>query len=116
MIEAYQAKFNKPLEVPKTWEDYAQVAQFITDQMAPDVYGRATSARRVARQPVRLPAAVPHQRRRTVRRRHEGADSLAGRRQDHAGHDRGECNASIPGNSELDAVSVWAPFLQGKLP
>ena len=39
--EAYQAKFNKALEVPKTWEDYAQVAQFITDQMAPNVYGAA---------------------------------------------------------------------------
>jgi multiple sugar transport system substrate-binding protein len=25
--------------VPKTWEDYAQVAQYITDQMAPNVYG-----------------------------------------------------------------------------
>ena len=37
--EAYQAKFGKALEVPKTWEDYAQVAQFITDQMAPNVYG-----------------------------------------------------------------------------
>ena len=39
LMEAYQAKFGKPLEVPKTWEDYAQVAQFITDQMAPNVYG-----------------------------------------------------------------------------
>ena len=39
MKDAYQAKFNKALEVPKTWEDYAQVAQFITDQMAPNVYG-----------------------------------------------------------------------------
>ena len=37
--EAYQAKFGKALEPPKTWEDYAQVAQFITDQMAPNVYG-----------------------------------------------------------------------------
>ena len=37
--EAYQAKFSKKLEVPKSWEDYAQVAQFITDQMAPNVYG-----------------------------------------------------------------------------
>ena len=37
--DAYQAKFNKELDVPKTWEDYAQVAQFITDQMAPNVYG-----------------------------------------------------------------------------
>ena len=37
--DAYQAKFGKALEVPKTWEDYAQVAQFITDQLAPNVYG-----------------------------------------------------------------------------
>ena len=37
--EAYQAKFDKKLDVPKTWEDYAQIAQFITDQMAPNVYG-----------------------------------------------------------------------------
>ena len=41
MKDAYQKKFNKPLAVPTTWEDYAQVAQFITDQMAPAVYGAA---------------------------------------------------------------------------
>ncbi len=41
MKEAYQRKFSKPLVVPTTWEDYAQVAQFITDQMAPNVYGAA---------------------------------------------------------------------------
>ena len=57
--EAYQAKFSKPLEVPKTWEDYAQVAQFITDQMAPNVYGAGHFRKAgVARQPVRLHAAV----------------------------------------------------------
>ena len=39
--DAYQAKFGKPLGVPKTWDEYAQVAQFITDQMAPNVYGAA---------------------------------------------------------------------------
>ena len=38
---AYQAKFGKPLAVPKTWDDYSQVAQFITDQLAPNVYGAA---------------------------------------------------------------------------
>ena len=37
--DAYQKKFSKQLEVPKTWDDYTQVAQFITDQMAPNVYG-----------------------------------------------------------------------------
>jgi spermidine/putrescine-binding protein len=39
MMEAYQAKFSAPLGPPKTWEEYAQIAQFITDQMAPNVYG-----------------------------------------------------------------------------
>jgi multiple sugar transport system substrate-binding protein len=38
---AYQAKFGKPFAVPTTWDDYAQVAQFITDQLAPNVYGAA---------------------------------------------------------------------------
>ena len=58
--EAYQAKFNKKLEVPKTWEDYIQVAQFITDQMAPNVYGAGHFRKAgIARQPVRLHAAVP---------------------------------------------------------
>ena len=27
--------------MPTTWDDYSQVAQFITDQMAPNVYGAA---------------------------------------------------------------------------
>ncbi len=37
--QAYQAKYKKKLEVPKTWDEYSQVAQFITDQLAPKVYG-----------------------------------------------------------------------------
>ena len=74
LVEAYQAKFGKQLEVPKTWDDYVQVAQFITDQLAPNVYG-AGHFRKFGDpgQPIRLPAAVPHQRRRVLRRRHEGA-------------------------------------------
>ena len=38
---AYQGKFGKPLAVPTTWDDYTQVAQFITDQLAPNIYGAA---------------------------------------------------------------------------
>jgi multiple sugar transport system substrate-binding protein len=37
---AYQAEFGKPLAVPKTWDEMVRVSQFITDQMAPDVYGQ----------------------------------------------------------------------------
>jgi multiple sugar transport system substrate-binding protein len=36
---AYQAKFKRPLRVPKTWDEFNETGQFITDQMAPDVYG-----------------------------------------------------------------------------
>jgi multiple sugar transport system substrate-binding protein len=36
---AYRAKFRRDLRVPRTWEEFNQVAQFITDEMAPKVYG-----------------------------------------------------------------------------
>jgi multiple sugar transport system substrate-binding protein len=36
---AYQAKFKRALRVPRTWPEFQQTAQFITDQMAPNVYG-----------------------------------------------------------------------------
>jgi multiple sugar transport system substrate-binding protein len=36
---AYKAKFKQDLRVPRTWDEFTQVSQFITDQMAPKVYG-----------------------------------------------------------------------------
>ncbi|MCZ7532694.1 MAG: extracellular solute-binding protein [Acidimicrobiia bacterium] len=39
---AFQDEKGKILEVPKTWDDLSEVAQFISDQMGPDVYGWAT--------------------------------------------------------------------------
>lgn len=36
---AYKAKFKQDLRVPRTWDEFNQVAQFITDQMAPKTYG-----------------------------------------------------------------------------
>lgn len=113
--EAYQAKFNKALEVPKTWEDYAQVAQFITDQMAPNVYGAGHF--RKAGSPgnqydflqqfranngkffddnMKAQLASP-----------EGVKTLENM--------LAANKASIPGNNELDAVSLWAAWLQGKV-
>ena len=38
---AYQAKFKRSLRVPKTWDEFVETSQFITDQMAPAVYGGA---------------------------------------------------------------------------
>jgi multiple sugar transport system substrate-binding protein len=36
---AYKAKYNRDLRIPRGWDEFNQVAQFITDQMAPKVYG-----------------------------------------------------------------------------
>jgi multiple sugar transport system substrate-binding protein len=36
---AYKAKFKRALGIPRTWDEFDETAQFITDQMAPDVYG-----------------------------------------------------------------------------
>jgi multiple sugar transport system substrate-binding protein len=37
--KAYSAKFGRALRPPRTWEEFTETAQFITDQMAPKVYG-----------------------------------------------------------------------------
>jgi multiple sugar transport system substrate-binding protein len=36
---AYKAKFKRALRVPTTWDEFDETAKFITDQMAPNVYG-----------------------------------------------------------------------------
>ncbi|MGE0241978.1 MAG: extracellular solute-binding protein [Parvibaculaceae bacterium] len=113
--EAYQAKFSKALEPPKTWEDYAQVAQFITDNLAPNVYG-AGHFRKAGSpgnqfdflQQYRANGGVLF-----------GDDMKAGLESE-AGlktltNMLAANAASIPGNNELDAVSLWAAFLQGKV-
>lgn len=40
---AYRAKYGKSLAPPRTWDEMTQISQFITDQMAPKVYGQAES-------------------------------------------------------------------------
>ncbi len=76
---AYKAKFNQDLRVPQSWDEYNQVAQFITDQLAPNVYGAAHF--RKAGSPgnqFAFAAAVPRQRRHLLRPQDdEGAACLA---------------------------------------
>jgi multiple sugar transport system substrate-binding protein len=36
---AYKAKFKRDLRPPRTWNEFTETAQFITDQMAPKIYG-----------------------------------------------------------------------------
>src|SRR5688500_1725705 len=115
MMEAYQAKFGKALEVPKTWEDYAQVAQFITDQMAPEVYGAGH---------FRKAGSPGNQFDFLQQFRANGGEFFNADMKPQLASDAGVRTlqnmvaanaASIPGNSELDAVSLWAAWLQGKV-
>ncbi|MER8481784.1 extracellular solute-binding protein [Mesorhizobium sp. M1322] len=115
MVEAYQAKFNAKLAPPKTWEEYAQIAQFITDQMAPNVYG-AGHFRKAGSPGNQFDFLQQY---RANGGKLFGDDMKAGLASD-AGVKTlqnmiAANTASIPGNNELDAVSLWAAFLTGKV-
>ena len=115
MMEAYQAKFNAKLGPPKTWEEYAQIAQFITDQMAPKVYG-AGHFRKAGSPGNQFDFLQQY---RANGGKLFGDDMKAGLVSD-AGvktltNMLAANKASIPGNNELDAVSLWAAFLTGKV-
>lgn len=113
--EAYEKKFGKPLAVPKTWEDYSQTAQFISDQLAPNVYG-AGHFRKAGSPGNQYDFLQQFRANKGVL---FGDDMKAGLVSD-AGIRTLENmlaanKASMPGNDELDAVSLWAAFLQGKV-
>lgn len=115
MKDAYSKKFGKALNVPKTWDDYSQVAQFITDQMAPNVYGAAH---------FRKAGSPGNQFSFLQQFRANGGvffdDDMKAQLASNAGVKTlqqmiAANKASIPGNNELDAVAAWAAWLQGKV-
>lgn len=113
--EAYQAKFNAELAPPKTWAEYNQIAQFITDQKAPDIYGAGH---------FRKAGSPGNQFDFLQQFRTNGGklfdDNMKAGLASEAGIKTLQSmiasnQASIPGNNELDAVSLWAAFLTGKV-
>lgn len=114
--EAYKAKFNQDLRVPETWDEYAQVAQFITDQLAPNIYGAGhfrkfgspgnqfsffqqfRSNGGVFFDEATMKAQISSE---------AGVKTLQQMITQNA--------ASIPGNNEMDAVALWVAWLQGKV-
>ncbi|MBV8703137.1 MAG: extracellular solute-binding protein [Acetobacteraceae bacterium] len=114
--QAYQGKFNRELRVPKTWDEYAETAQFITDQMAPNVYGAAHF--RKAGSPGNQFGFLQEFRanggtffdEKTMRAQLATPAGVATLRQMLAAN-----KASIPGNDDLDAVAAWVAWLQGKV-
>jgi multiple sugar transport system substrate-binding protein len=112
---AYQTKFGKPLAVPATWDDYSQVAQFITDQLAPNVYGSAH---------FRKFGSPGNQFSFLQQFRANGGKFFDADMKAQLGTPAGtttlkqmiaQNKASIPGNNDLDAVAQWAAWLQGKV-
>jgi multiple sugar transport system substrate-binding protein len=111
----YEHRFAASLEVPRTWQDYVRVAQFITDALAPEIYGAAHFRKggapgnqhdflqqyRANRgilfdDDMRSQLATP-----------AGLQTLKNMLAANA--------ASVPGNDELDPVAAWAAWLQGKV-
>ncbi|HET9018138.1 MAG TPA: extracellular solute-binding protein, partial [Acetobacteraceae bacterium] len=113
---AYRAKFNQDLQVPRTWDEYNQVAQFITDQLAPKVYGAAHF--RKAGSPGNQFAFAQQFRanggkffdEKTMKAQLNTPAGVLTLKQMVAAN-----KASIPGNNDLDAVAQWAAWLQGKV-
>jgi multiple sugar transport system substrate-binding protein len=112
---AYERRFATRLEVPRTWESYVQVAQFFTDALAPDVYGGAH---------FRKAGAPGNQYDFLQQYRANGGilfdESMRSQLASPAGLRTLKSmlaanTASILGNNELDAVAVWAAWLQGKV-
>jgi multiple sugar transport system substrate-binding protein len=112
---AYKAKFKRPLRVPRTWEEFNETAAFITDQMAPKVYG-AGEGRAIGDpgnqfyfyqtfrafggqfyDPATLKALVNNP---------IGVKAM--------NSIMGELQASAPGIKKLNFVSSWVLWLQGK--
>ncbi|MDQ0471905.1 extracellular solute-binding protein [Labrys wisconsinensis] len=113
--DAYAKTFNKALEVPKTWEDYAQVAQFISDQLAPATYG-AGHFRKAGSPGNQYDFLQQFRANKGVFFDEAMKAQLASPQGIRTLENMLAANkASIPGNNELDAVSLWAAFLQGKV-
>jgi multiple sugar transport system substrate-binding protein len=111
---AYKAKYQRDLRVPQTWDEYAETAQFITDQMAPKVYGA-----------VHFPkAGSPGNQFAFLQQfRANGGkffdDAMRAQLATDVGiktlnQMKAAYKASVPGNDDLDAVAAWATWLQGK--
>jgi multiple sugar transport system substrate-binding protein len=111
----YEQRFAASLEVPRRWEEYVRVAQFITDALAPEIYGAAHFRKGGAPgnqydflQQYRANGGVLFGE--NMRSQLASAAGLRTLKNMLAAN-----AASIPGNNELDPVAAWAAWLQGKV-
>jgi multiple sugar transport system substrate-binding protein len=113
---AYKAKHGQALRVPQTWDEYSRVAQFITDQLAPKVYGTA-NFRKAGSPGNQFSFAQEYRANGGV---FFDAQTMKAQLNSPAGIKTlqqmiAQNKASIPGNNDLDAVAQWTAWLQGKV-
>jgi multiple sugar transport system substrate-binding protein len=116
LMEGHQQELGRALEPPTTWEQYTETAQFLTEQLAPRVYGAGA---------FRKQGAPGNQFAFFQQFRSNGgeffdADSMKATINTEPGVRSVQQmlavnEASIPGVAELDAVGQWTAWLQGKL-
>ena len=112
---AYRAKFGKALRVPRGWDEFSETAQFITDQLAPQVYG--TGLGRTVGNPGNQFYFYQQFRsnggqffdQRTMKALINNAIGVRTMNQILA-----QNKASPPGVEKLDVVSAWVQWLEGK--
>jgi multiple sugar transport system substrate-binding protein len=113
--KAYKAKFKRALRVPQNWDEFNQVAAFITDQLAPKVYG-AGEGRALGNPGNQFyffetfrAFGGQFYNPNTMKAQVNNAIGLKA-----MNSILGELKASEPGINKLDFVSSWVLWLQGK--
>jgi multiple sugar transport system substrate-binding protein len=112
---AYRARFKRALRVPRTWDEMTETAQFITDQMAPEVYG--TGMCRALGNPGNY--FYFFQTFRSFGGRLYDPVTMKATINSPAGVKAmrvilAEIAASPPGNEKFDFLTMWTTWLQGK--
>jgi multiple sugar transport system substrate-binding protein len=112
---AYKAKFKRDLRVPRTWEEMTETAQFITDQLAPNVYG--TGMCRALGNPGNY--FYFYQTFRSFGGQLYEPKTMKATINSPAGVEAmntilAEVKASPPGNEKFDFLTMWTTWLQGK--
>jgi multiple sugar transport system substrate-binding protein len=112
---AYKAKFKRDLRVPKTWDEMTETSQFITDQLAPKVYGQGMA--RALGNPGNY--YYFYQTFRSLGGRFFDPRTMKAQINNPTGVRAmeiilKELEASPPGSEKFDFLTMWTTWLQGK--
>ncbi len=112
---AYRSKFGKSLRVPRSWDEMTETSQFITDQLAPKIYGQGHA--RALGNPGNYFYFMQTFRSfggqffdpRTMKAKINGPEGVKA-----MNVILEELAASPPGSEKFDFLTMWTTWLQGK--